>query len=91
MIQQGSVAVRNRLQSFEQMLEQLHMKNIDLDYLHNLRGVALMVRQGVVRIAKTKLGIRTPCHFMAPHERTDSRHIALEREDHQIQHQLGIR
>ena len=66
------------------------MINVDLDHLLNAIGLATMMRQRMMRfhVADFRVGAQT---CLAPqHERNYACEVRLQRQNLQIEHQLGI-
>ena len=63
------------------------VEDVDLDDLADLLGIALMVRDRVMRIAEADFGIGAAAHLMADLEGADARHVGLPGEHLQIRHQ----
>ena len=75
-------------------LQHLGMKDVDLASFCNLRGIALMVCKWVMRIVNPDLRVGLSAHFVPYLKRANARHIGLEGQDLQIEHQfyvLGVR
>ena len=66
------------------------MEPVDLGRLLLLLGIALVMRAGVMGIAKSQLGIGAAAHLVAHLERDDARHVGLPGQNHEIGHQLEV-
>jgi len=89
-IEQRAVAVRGVAQPAEVIRQHPRVQAVDLRGLLLLLFVALVMRAGVMGIAKSQLGIGAPAHFMAHLEGDDARHVGLPRQHHEIGHQLEV-
>src|SRR5262249_54312846 len=89
-IEQRTVAVRRGAQLVEVISQHLRMEDVDLDGLLDLLRVALVMRAGMMGIAKSDLRIGAAAHLMAHHERDDARHVGLPGQNHEIGHQLEV-
>ena len=90
MVQQGAIAVGRRLELLHVIGEQLGLQRFDLDHLLDLRAVAGVMRQGVMRVGNPDLGEGSICLLTAHHEGNDAGDIGLEGQNLQVTHQLGM-
>ena len=90
MIQQRSIAVRGRPEPIQIIGKHVGLQSFDANDLRDLLRIPRVVRQRVMRIRNSDLGVRPIRFFAAHHERNHSREIGLEGEDLQIEHQLRM-
>ena len=66
------------------------MERVDLRQLRQLLGIALVVRDRMMRVGHADLRIGAAAELAAHHERDDARQVALVREHLQVEHQLRV-
>ena len=88
-VQQGPVPVRSRLQFVENMGKYRRVKLVDLLRLGDFSGIVPVMGQGVVSVAHPDGRIAEFASLMPQHDSYHSRHVGLERDHHQVSHQLG--
>ena len=89
-IEQTTVAVRNRLQLLQEVGHRLDVIRIQLRVRLHLLGIVAVVRHRVVRLGQTDLGIRAIDVFPRHHQRADASDVGLERQHLQVEHQLDV-
>ena len=90
LIEQRAIAVRRGTQLVEVIGQHLRMEDVDLNDLRDLLAIALVMRHGMMGIAKSQFRIGTAAHLVADLERADARHVGLPSEHQQIRHQLIV-
>ena len=89
-IQEVAVAVGRRPEPLEEAGEELQMVRVDLGFLGDLFRNAVVVRDRVVSIGHANLRIAQRAELARQHERRHPRGVALIRQRHQLEHQLGV-
>ena len=90
MVQQRAVAVRRRGQLLQEVAEQRDVVLVDLGDHGELRRIVPVVRRRVVRIRHADLGVRPVARLAGELERDDAGHVALQRQELQVEHQLRV-
>ena len=89
-IEQRAVAVGRGLQLLEVIGEQRHVIGVDLRQLLQLLRIVAVMRRRVVRLGHADLRIGARADFARHLERDDARHVGLQREHLQVEHQLDV-
>ncbi len=90
MIQQRPIAIRRILQLGHKGRKLLHVIAVNRrHFIHQSRIVAV-VRQAMVPIGNANLAVPSVASFPRQHERRNARNIGLQRQRHQVEHQLRM-
>ena len=89
-IQQRAVTFRRRLQLLEVIREQRHVERVDLRHPRDLVRIVAVMRQRMMRIGHADLGVGAVARLARELERDHPRHVALQRQHLQVEHQLRV-
>jgi len=90
MLQQAAVAIRDRVQLVEKVREESDVISLNLHQLGQLRGIVLMMRNGVVRLGDAHLRVTALAEFTGQHEGENARLIGLICQGEEIEHELRV-
>ena len=89
-VEQRRVALADRLEPLEQVGELLDVEAVDLLELLVLFRVAAVVREVVVSLGNADEGVALGAPLVGVHEGADPGDVALEGEDHEVEHQADV-
>src|SRR5450432_3444135 len=89
-VEQRAVAFRNGLELLQEVREERDVKFVDPGYLREHFGVAVVVRERMVRFGDSYLGIGPVAGFTGQLERNHARHVALQRQGLEIELEPGV-
>jgi len=79
-IEQRAIAIWRVIELAQVVGQHLHVQSVDLCRLFLLLAVALVMRAGVMRVAKSEFRIGAAAHLMTHLERNDAGHVGLPRQ-----------
>ena len=89
-VEQRSVSFWSVLELFKVFGKKRDVECIDFRHSRNLVWIISMVRKWMMRVRNPDFGIGTVARFTSDLECSDTRDVALERKQLQIEHQPGV-